>query len=126
MRTIKSFALIVLLIVQLVLSASPPGDVVGKLVAGYQGWFAAPGDNSPRNAWVHWSRNFQAPAPNTITFELYPDVREYTRTYQTNFNNLGNGQPARLFSSWDDQTMQTHFRWMQQYFIEVVEVQVYR
>ncbi len=30
------------------------GDIVGKLVVGYQGWFACAGDGSPSNAWVHW------------------------------------------------------------------------
>lgn len=37
------------------LSQSPPGDVVGKLCVGYQGWFTAQNDGSPVNIWVHWS-----------------------------------------------------------------------
>jgi hypothetical protein len=41
-------------------------------------------------------------------------VREYTATYQTAYSNLGNGQPAKLFSSYDQQTVNTHFQWMQQ------------
>ncbi len=35
-------------------------------------------------------------------------------TYQTAYANLGNGQPAQLFSSYDQQTVNTHFQWMQQ------------
>jgi hypothetical protein len=31
------------------------GDILGKLIVGYQGWFNCPGDNSPINSWVHWS-----------------------------------------------------------------------
>jgi len=27
---------------------------------------------------------------------------------------LGNGQPAKVFSSWDEQTVDTHFKWMQE------------
>ena len=44
----------------------------------------------------------------------WPDVRDYSSTYQTAYSNLGNGQPARLFSSYDQQTVNTHFQWMQQ------------
>lgn len=36
---------------------SRPGDVVGKAVIGYQGWFAAPKDGSPINGWVHWIKD---------------------------------------------------------------------
>lgn len=101
-------------------------DVVGKLVVGYQGWFAIPGDGSPRGIWTHWG-NPPSPGYRNITFELYPDMREYTRTYQAgNLGNLGSatGPPARLFSSWDDSSIDLHFRWMQTYGIEVAALQV--
>ena len=41
-------------------------------------------------------------------------MRDYTHGYPTAYANLGNGQPATLFSSYDQQTVDTHFRWMQQ------------
>src|ERR1700743_3613173 len=45
-------------------AASAPGDVVGKVTVGYQGWFACIGDGAPINAWWHWSANSgEAPAP---------------------------------------------------------------
>src|SRR5687767_10829938 len=45
--------------------ASAPGDVVGKVSVGYQGWFAAIGDGSPINAWWHWTQNWsQSPSPS--------------------------------------------------------------
>ncbi|MXV17232.1 glycoside hydrolase family 71/99-like protein [Hufsiella ginkgonis] len=103
-------------------SASPVGDVVGKLVVGYQGWFGGPGDGSPFNSWRHWVAG-GTPGPGNQTFELYPDVREYTTTYATNYASLGNGQPAKLFSSWTSQTVQRHFQWMQQYGIDCAAVQ---
>jgi hypothetical protein len=80
-------------------TASETGDVVGKVTVGYQGWFSAPGDGSPVNAWGH------------DNLEMWPDIREYSNTYPTSFA-LSNGEPARLFSSYDNQTVQTHFRWM--------------
>jgi hypothetical protein len=96
-------------------AASPPGDVVGKITVGYQGWFACIGDGAPINCWWHWSPNAQqAPTPSNTGIHSWPDVREYTHLYQTGFANLGNGQPVTLFSSYDQQTVDLHFSWMQQ------------
>ncbi|WP_237178995.1 carbohydrate-binding protein [Paenibacillus sp. MMS18-CY102] len=100
------------------------GDVVGKLIVGYQGWFNATGDSSPNNGWIHWTTNNSAPTPNSnIKFELYPDMREYTAQYGTNLGNLGNGQPAKLFSSYDQSTVNKHFEWMQNYNISGAALQ---
>jgi hypothetical protein len=97
------------------LSLAHGGDVVGKVVTGYQGWLSAPGDGSLSNQWKH------------TNLECWPDVREYTSTFsgcpfkqagitQPGFTgNLGNGTPARFFSSWSDQTVNKHFEWMQEY-----------
>jgi hypothetical protein len=98
-------------------TASSVGDVVGKVIVGYQGWFAAPGDGSPLNTWWHYASGdpFGVPTPTNASIISWPDVREYTSTYTaSNFGNLGNGQPAKLFSSFNDQTVNTHFLWMQQ------------
>jgi chitodextrinase len=96
-------------------AASPVGDVVGKITVGYQGWFACIGDGAPINGWWHWSQNWsQTPSPNNNGIKAWPDMREYTRVYQTGYQNFGNGQPATLFSSYDQQTVDTHFLWMQQ------------
>src|SRR5437588_9629080 len=93
-------------------AASGPGDVVGKITVGYQGWFAAIGDGSPINAWWHWSQNQgQAPSPSNNNIKAWPDMREYTTTFRTAYSNLNNGQPATLFSSFDQQTVDTHFLW---------------
>lgn len=121
----KSFVVAVLVIVVPVLSDSPAGDVVGKLVVGYQGWFGARGDNSSVNNWVHWQNGGRdAPSPGRCHFELYPDMREYTHRYRTQLANLRNGQPSTLFSSQDDQTVDTHFKWMRDYGIDVAALQV--
>ena len=105
-------------------NASPVGDVVGKITVGYQGWFACTGDGSPINAWWHYTQNWaQAPSATNNGIKSWPDVRDYTSTYQTNWPNLNNGQPAKLFSSFTDQTVNTHFQWMQQNGIDAAALQ---
>ncbi|MFF2512660.1 discoidin domain-containing protein [Streptomyces sp. NPDC058086] len=105
-------------------AASPPGDVVGKISVGYQGWFACIGDGAPINGWWHWSQNWgQSPSPNNTNIKCWPDVRDYTSTYQTSYAALGNGRPATLFSSYDQQTVNTHFLWMQQNGIDTAALQ---
>ncbi|MCW3058368.1 MAG: hypothetical protein JWQ02_189 [Capsulimonas sp.] len=92
-------------------AASPPGDVVGKVTVGYQGWFSAAGDGSPVNNWGH------------MNLENWPDMREYTQSYQTTYPNLGNGQPAKMFSSYDQSTVNIHFNWMAQNGIDTAALQ---
>ncbi|MBD0737856.1 discoidin domain-containing protein [Streptomyces sp. CBMA29] len=105
-------------------AASGPGDVVGKVTVGYQGWFACIGDGAPINGWWHWTQNWgQTPSPSNTGISSWPDMREYTHTYQTGYAALGNGQPATLFSSYDQQTVDTHFQWMQQYGIDTAALQ---
>ena len=97
------------------LAASPAGDVVGKISVGYQGWFACIGDGAPINAWWHWSQNeSQPPSPSNNVIKAWPDMTEYTKSYQTAYANLNSGAPATLFSSYDQSTVNTQFLWMQQ------------
>lgn len=103
---------------------SPAGDVVGKITVGYQGWFACQGDGSPINAWWHYTQNWgQIPSASNNGIISWPDVRDYTNTYATGWANLGNGQPAKLFSSFSDQTVDVHFSWMKQYNLDVAALQ---
>ncbi|MFE2431679.1 xylosidase [Streptomyces sp. NPDC059373] len=105
-------------------SASAAGDVVGKISVGYQGWFACSGDSAPINCWWHWSPNAQqSPSPSNTGIKSWPDVREYTTTYKTAYANLGNGQSPSLFSSYDQQTVDTHFSWMQENNIDTAALQ---
>ena len=100
-------------------------DIIGKLITGYQGWFSCQGDESTVSGWQHWGKGDKIPFPGfgNLTFEVYPDMREYTKGYQTGFANLGNGQAATLFSSYDDQVVNTHFKWMAEYGIDVAALQ---
>ncbi|WP_127502563.1 discoidin domain-containing protein [Actinoplanes solisilvae] len=105
-------------------AASPPGDVVGKITVGYQGWFACPGDGAPIGGWWHWSRDrFQPPSPSNTTIVSWPDMRDFTHAYPTAYGNLGDGRPATLFSSYDQQTVDTHFQWMRDYGIDTAALQ---
>jgi hypothetical protein len=85
----------------------------GRVMCGYQGWFRAKGDGSGRG-WVHYSRdqNFAQP-----TIDLWPEVSEYPQTYATPYR-LADGSPARVFSSYDQSTVEVHFRWMREYGID--------
>ncbi|WP_236061621.1 xylosidase [Actinacidiphila acididurans] len=105
-------------------AASAPGDVVGKITVGYQGWFACAGDGAPINGWWHWAQNWgQAPSPSNNGIKAWPDMREYSKGYQTGFSNLNGGGPATLYSSYDQQTVDTQFLWMKQNNIDTAALQ---
>src|SRR5882672_3289223 len=109
----------------LAMAASPPGDVVGKVTVGYQGWFACVGDGAPINSWWHYSGTFAPPTPTSLSNSIHcwPDMRQFSGGYQTAYANFNNGQPATLFSSYDQQTVNTHFRWMAENGIDTAALQ---
>ncbi|MCP4312089.1 MAG: T9SS type A sorting domain-containing protein [Bacteroidetes bacterium] len=104
---------------------SQPADnsVVGKVFCGYQAWFNCKGDGSPRDTWAHWGGN--PPRPGDLTFEVYPDVTDYAASslFQSGFAALGDGQPAKLFSSYREDVIDVHGAWMQKYGIDGVALQ---
>lgn len=103
---------------------SPEGDVVGKITAGYQGWFACVGDGSPINGWWHWTQDWgKIPSVSNEGMKSWPDMHDYTHQYNTGFDKLGDGGAATLFSSYDDQTVDVQFSWMQQYGIDAAALQ---
>jgi hypothetical protein len=96
----------------------------GKVLSGYQGWFRCPGDGS-RKGWVHWSRDRLRITPQTLTFEMWPDLSDYTdaEKYQAPGFAFADGGPAYLFSSANRRTIDRHFDWLQQYGIDGALVQ---
>ncbi|RBQ11384.1 glycoside hydrolase family 71/99-like protein [Pedobacter miscanthi] len=92
----------------------------GLVMAGYQGWFNALGDGGQRG-WNHYA-GAKGFAPGSIKIDVWPDVSEYKKTYKTAFQHE-DGSPAYLFSSYDESTVQLHFKWMEQYGIDGVFVQ---
>jgi hypothetical protein len=105
-------------------AALPVGDVVGKVTVGYQGWFTGAGDGAPLSGWWHYGQDWQkTPSPANEALKSWPDVRDFDRVYRTGYQNLGNGQPASLFSSYDQQTVDTHFRWMRENDLDTAALQ---
>jgi len=105
-------------------AVSGPGDVVGKVTVGYQGWFACIGDGAPIDCWWHWSQNESvAPSPSNSGIKAWPDMSAYTKSYPTGFDPLNVGGSANLFSSYDQSTVNLHFQWMQENNIDTAALQ---
>jgi hypothetical protein len=95
-----------------------------KVLCGYQGWFRCPGDPA-QGGWQHWSRDSKKITPETLTFEMWPDLSEYTdeEKYAAPGFTDRDGKPAHLFSSTHPKTVERHFQWMQKYGIDGVFLQ---
>ena len=92
----------------------------GLVMAGYQGWFRAPGDGSNRG-WGHFGRGRDFDDTH-CTIDIWPDVSEYEKTYETSFKHK-DGATARVFSSLDASTTDLHFKWMRDYGVDGVFMQ---
>ncbi len=97
--------------------------LTGKVVCGYQGWFACEGDGSERG-WVHWSKSRRQFGPGTAKIDLWPDVSELApdELFDTGFRHA-DGRTARVFSSHKKATVLRHFRWMKDHGLDGVMVQ---
>jgi len=97
--------------------------LAGKVMCGYQGWFAAPGDGSGSN-WIHYGENHRLFAPGHCTFDLWPDVSELgaDEKFSTAFQ-LQDGSVASVFSPCVPRTVLRHFQWMRDYGIDGVFLQ---
>ncbi len=92
----------------------------GLVMAGYQGWFNTPDDGTQRG-WRHLGKQHGFMA-GSCNIDLWPDVSEYPKTYVTGFE-FQDGSTAKMFSSADKSTVETHFRWMKEYGIDGVFMQ---
>ena len=82
----------------------------GLVMAGYQGWFH------------NRSGGKMFPTEESVRIDMWPDVSEYEKTYPTGLR-LSNGETARFFCSDDESTVETHFRWMEEYGLDGVFLQ---
>src|SRR5207244_1978835 len=83
-------------------------------LCGYQGWFRCPGDPAG-GGFGHWSRNGREITPDSITFEMWPDMSEYgeDEKYAAPGFTYPDGKAAALFRSANAKTVKRHFEWME-------------
>lgn len=100
-----------------------PTTLHRKLLMGYQGWFACPGDGSLPNRWVHWFRN-NTPIASNATVDFWPDIAELDadELFATSMT-LPSGAPARVYSAFKQKTVVRHFQWMQDHQLDGVFLQ---
>ncbi|MCF0070180.1 T9SS type A sorting domain-containing protein [Dyadobacter sp. CY261] len=91
-----------------------------KVMFGYQGWFGLPTDGSPtHNWWLHWFGG--APDHANATVDMWPYLGDYPpgELVATNMA-YSNGAPAKLFSSYNYNTVDQHFKWMREHEVDGV------
>jgi len=92
----------------------------GLVMAGYQGWFNCEGDGADRG-WTHYSKKGKF-EDGHCTIDFWPEMDEYKVKYLTPFK-FADGSPAYVFSSYDESTVDLHFKWMKEYGIDGVFMQ---
>src|SRR5262249_19854596 len=72
-----------------------------------------------------WSRSGSRIAPETLTFDMWPDLSEYSdeELYPAPGFTYPDGSPASLFSSAHPLTVNRHFDWQRDYGIDGVLLQ---
>jgi hypothetical protein len=94
-----------------------PSTLTGKLIFGYQGWFACPGDAAGRG-WVHWRD------ANGFTVDMLPDVSELPAAERCDAGlRAADGDEVFVYSAQDPATVDRHFAWMERYGIDGVALQ---
>ncbi len=109
--------------------------LVGKVMCGYQGWFACKGDGSGRG-WYHWEEPIDNSLrqkgkigkfrPGHCTIDIWPDVSDLDEDekYPTDFKHA-DGSVAYVYSSLNRKTVERHYKWMRDYSIDGTMVQRY-
>lgn len=120
LRTVTVWCIVLLITTDLVAQSKHSKQTLypsykGLVMAGYQGWFRAQGDGTQAKRFAYGSEERSG-------IDMWPDVSEYTKTYETPWK-LPDGKNARFFSSYDKSTVDVHFKWMQQYGLDGVFMQ---
>ena len=103
----------------------------GLVMCGYQGWHGTPGDgcsHNPTEAWPHYCDVNNKPfifEPGVLknSIDFWPDVTEYEKTYAADGFTYPDGSQAMVYSSYDESTVNLHFKWMKDYNIDGVFMQ---
>ncbi|MDR2701444.1 MAG: hypothetical protein LBB72_03325 [Spirochaetaceae bacterium] len=93
------------------------------VMAGYQGWFNTPNDGANRN-WHHYDfgGNDSEGNPTRATIDFWPDMTEYSKKYLSPFK-MPDGSDSYLYSPYDEESVDLHFKWMEEYGIDGVFMQ---
>jgi len=85
-----------------------------KVMFGYQGWFGLPNDSQPTNNWwLHWFSG--DPQHSNATVDMWPYLADYpSGELAATSMTYSDGSPAKLFSSYNYNTVDEHFKWMQE------------
>ncbi|SFE34875.1 Por secretion system C-terminal sorting domain-containing protein [Chitinophaga sp. CF118] len=103
-----------------------PTEFKGKSYAGYQLWHEA--GPQPKD-WSHWAYGMLPAAGrgnhNTETFPYLADYQNNANVtmYPTNFANLGNGSPAKLYNSTDKSVIDVQMSLLQKAGFDGVAIQ---
>lgn len=108
----------------------------GLIMCGYQGWHGTPADGSQlantEHSYYHYNQNGSfRPGVMRNKIDFWPDMSEYTKKYVVGEDPtvgsspflLPNGDPASVYSSYDESSVLLHFKWMQDYGINGVFMQ---
>ncbi|MFM1904047.1 MAG: Choline-sulfatase [Planctomycetota bacterium] len=98
--------------------------LTGRVLCGYQGWFAAAGDGAGIG-WNHWRHaDDSVPVADQVRVDLLPDVSELAPEERFPLGIVdAAGRPVEVFSSYCEATVRRHFSWMREYGIDGVFVQ---
>ncbi len=97
----------------------------GLVMAGYQGWFGAPGDGcSHGDQWYHYQENGMfEPGVLRNSIDFWPDMSEYEKQYETDNFYYPDGKKATVYSAYDKSSVLLHFKWMKDYGLDGVFMQ---
>ncbi|MDI1337549.1 MAG: glycoside hydrolase family 71/99-like protein [Lacunisphaera sp.] len=108
-----------------------PDSLSGKVMAGYQGWAVAEGDGS-EIGWTHYGVNSSQRSarvtrrfsPGSAVIDMWPDLTEagLGERYPTEFR-FADGSVAEVTTARHPDTIDRHFRWMEEYGIDGVFLQ---
>jgi len=111
------------------INGEPFDSYRGLVMAGYQGWFCAPGGNCSHSKhknteWYHYRESEMfAPGARRNSIDMWPDMREYEVKYTPGNFLLPTGQKAQVYSNYDKSTVMLHFKWMKEYGVDGAFVQ---